>query len=416
MICPMLRRVAYLIALAVLFAACGGGGGDGDATPAPDDGNGMPPDGMADGEVEVLWDGSEQPVGQAVVQGSEPAAFDFAPDGRLFFNLRQRGEVRWIDLDTWDPEAPLTGGELFAQVDTFHPTECGLMGLAVDPDFETNHFVYIYVTQPDPSSEIVSQPRVIRFTDVDGKGTDPTVIVDDLPMTNPEICAHVGGNLHFGPDGYLYVSVGNMEFKGTADDLDKLLGKILRLNKEDGSAAPGNPFEDDPNADPRVFAYGFRNVFDYAFHPETGTIYAADNGPGNCDELNIVEAGQDYGMPESMPEPETPSCVGLGGVDPIHLFAKPGMAPETFGSNSAPAGTAFLSGDAYPDLGVGFLVCEFNTQSLHYLEFEGPEQDSVARDLVLVDDCVFNVAVDDEGIIYYSSGDIIWRLDPAELP
>ena len=141
-------------------------------------------------------------------------------------------------------------------------------------------------------------PRVIRYTDIDGVGTEPTIIVGNLPNTNPETCAHVGGNLHFGPDGYLYISIGNNERteEAVASDLSSPLGKILRLNKQDGSAAPGNPFENSPGADPRVYAYGLRNPWDFAFHPTTGQIYAPDNGPGNCDELNLITPGSDYGV------------------------------------------------------------------------------------------------------------------------
>ena len=355
-----------------------------------------------------------QPAGQLVVSGRAVVAFDFTPDGRLFFN-QQLGQIRWIDLNAWDPAARVGDGELFAEVETYHESECGLIGLAVDPEFATNHYIYVYGTQPDPTNEKSSKARLIRYTDVDGKGEDPTVLVGDLPLTNPVTCAHIGGNIHFGPDGYLYLSIGNMQFKDTADDLSSPLGKILRLDKADGSAAPGNPFADDPDADPRIFAYGLRNPFDFAFHPQTGVIYSPDNGPGNCDELNIIEAGMDYGHPGSTLDVDTESCLGLGGVDPIYLFALPGTSPEEFQSNVAPAGVTFLSEGVYPGLGTGLLVCEFLTRILRYLEFEGPNLDEVARDLVLIEDCRYNVATDDEGIIYYSFDRGIYRLPPEAL-
>ncbi len=351
---------------------------------------------------------------QPIVLGPEPVAFDFTPDGRLFFNLRQRGEIRWVDLSTVeDASATVGNGELFAELDVFLGSECGLLGIAVDPEFTTNHYIYVYLTEPVAGETESGKPRVIRFTDVAGEGTDRTVIVDDLPLTNPKTCAHVGGNIHFGPDGYMYLSIGNMERGDLQKDLSNPLGKILRMDKSDGSAAPDNPFADDRNADSRIFAHGLRNPFDFAFHPETNKIYSPDNGPGTCDELNLIEAGMDYGAPESIPIGDVTSCLGLGGVDPIYLFALPGKRPEQLSSNVAPAGVAFVSGDAYPEINEGgLLVCEFNTMFLRYLELEGEDNDEVARDVVLADDCRFNVGVDSGGIIYYSTGGGINRLVP----
>jgi glucose/arabinose dehydrogenase len=315
-----------------------------------------------------------------------------------------------------DLQVASTGGStVFATVDVFQGSECGLLGIAVDPEFETNHYIYVYATQPAAGNEGVAKPRVIRFTDVEGVGEDETIIVGDLPTTNPETCAHVGGNLHFGPEGYLYLSIGNNERKqeAVAADLSSPLGKILRLNKEDGSAAPGNPFENDPSADPRVFAYGLRNSFDFAFHPVTGQIYAPDNGPGNCDELNLINAGQDYGVPGSLPARDTESCLGLGGVDPIHTLARAGMPAEVFGANIAPAGVAYLTGDLYPTLAEGLLVCSFNLSTLQLLELAPPDFDSVLRTSDIAD-CQVNVEVW-EGTIYYSNASGIFVLPPETL-
>ena len=359
------------------------------------------------------------PIGQPVVLGSEQVSFEFAPDGRLFFNLRQLGEIRWFDMNQWEPgqavsTADLSRGELFATEDVRARNECGLLGITLDPDFATNHYVYVYLTQTT-SNEEVATLRVVRYTDVDGQGTDRTVIVELLD-TVAGVCVHVGGGLHFGPDGYLYLSIGNNEQKERAGGLDNPLGKFLRFDKRDGSPAPDNPFIDDPEADPRIFAHGIRNTFDFAFHEETGTIYAPDNGPGNCDELNVIESGKDYGIPGSLPRAETETCLGLGGVDPIYLFSLPDTVPEEFTSNVAPAGMTFLPRGTYEGLGNALLICEFLTGNMRYLEFGGPDNDEIVRDLVLIDDCRFNVALDSEGVIYYSGKDIIYRLPPELMP
>ncbi len=475
---------ALLLCLGTLILACGGGG-----TTAP----------SATGTPLASETPGEQGRGDLVVSGSEPVAFAFAPDGRIFYTERTTGEIMVVQLagSTVSPEqlalppvlaarqdlarradtqaesitavsvtamqwpdsclgaagvneacaevitpgyevvlrvpgsasaytyhtdettnirlagvtAVSTAGQVFATLDIHYGDECGLIGIAVDPDFASNHYVYVYAVRPVAGNADVGKPAIVRYTDVNGQGAGPTVLLD-LPETNPQTCAHVAGNLHFGPDGYLYVSVGNFEQPDVAAGLSAPLGKILRLNKADGSAAPDNPLAAQPGADARTFAYGFRNPFDFAFDPQTGKIYAPDNGPGNCDELNLIEPGQDYGVPGSLPPADVQSCLGLGGRDPIHLFAQPGQKPEEFGSNVAPAGVAFLTGDHYPQLGAGLLVCEFNPHALVLLQLGGPNQDQVTQETVVNNDCMFNVEIGNDGLIYYSNRQGIFRIPP----
>ena len=356
-----------------------------------------------------------QPIGDLLVRIPEPVGIDFTADGRMYYIARQLGEIRWID--TKEPPVERPGpGKLFATLDIFEGSECGLLGLALDPEFELNHYVYVYAIEPDLAApEGAGKPRIIRFTELNGVAGERVNLVDDLPFTNPKTCAHVGGTLRFGPDGFLYLSLGNNERKETSADLSSPLGKILRLNKADGSAAPGNPFENTPEADSRIYAYGFRNPFGYAFHPEVGAVYVADNGPGNCDELNVVEAGGFYGAPDSLPASDAETCLGLGGIDPIHLFSMSGKEPTEFPSNVAPAGLSFVSGSSYVELGTGLLVCEFLTQDLRYFRFAGPAQAEVADTYTLLNGCRFSVAVDSAGTFYYSSKDAIWRVTPEHL-
>ena len=161
----------------------------------------------------------------------------------------------------------------------------------------------------------------------------------------------MSGNLGFGPDGYLYFSIGEMEFKDPAQDLGSPPGKIHRIDKSDGSAAPDNPFFDEREADPRVFAYGLRNTFDFMFHPQSGKIYAPENGLGNYDELNIIEVGKNYGHPKSSFVGEDLPCSERAWVKPIYLFSKPGIRPEVFGPNVAPTRAHFVSADVYSLVG-----------------------------------------------------------------
>ena len=333
-----------------------------------------------------------------------PVTMAFAPDGRLFYNEFLDGNIMVLQDGS---------SSTFAHVDIFSRGECGLLGLAIDPEFAQNSYIYVYLIEPVAGRDDIGHPIILRFTDAGGIGTEPTILVDDLPNTNPIVCGHVSGNLNFGPDGYLYFTIGEMEFKDPAQDLSSPLGKMQRINKEDGTAARYNPFEENPEANPRVYAYGLRNTFDFTFQPESGRIYAPENGLGNCDELNIVEVGRNYGHPESSFVEEDPPCAERAGVKPIYLYSRPDMRPETFTSNVAPTGVYFVSGEVYPTLGDSLLSCEWNTGFMRRLVLAGANQDQVLDDSIVVEDCKLDITADPEGTIYYSNTREIRRLVPA---
>ncbi len=341
---------------------------------------------------------------ELVTNASFPVAMAFAPDGRLFYNEFLSGKIMVFNDGRTST---------FAELDILSLGECGLIGLAIDPDYLLNRYVYVYLIEPVLGRDDIGHPVIMRFTDVAGRGADPTVLVGDLPNTNPLVCGHVSGNLVFGPDGYLYFTVGEMEYKDPSQDLSSPLGKIHRIDKTDGSAAQGNPFESVEDADQRIFAYGLRNTFDFTFNPETGKIYAPENGLGNCDELNIIEMEQNYGHPASSFVEERPPCLEREGVTPIYLYSRPGMSPETFTSNVAPTGVHFVSGEVYPTLGSSLLSCEWNTGYMRRLLLDGQDSDQVIDDSVVVEDCRLDITADAEGIIYYSNTGEIRRLLPS---
>lgn len=163
-------------------------------------------------------------------------------------------------------------------------SEGGLLGLAVDPDFNTNHFIFIYET-------IVGSNQVVRLKLENDVLTQNQVIVSGIPAANN----HHGGALRFGPDGYLYLGTGDATSANLAQDKNSLAGKILRLDRN-GNPPPGNPFNS------LVWTYGHRNVqgFDWS---QQGKMIAAEHGPtgefGWCchDEINLIEAGKNYGWP-----------------------------------------------------------------------------------------------------------------------
>ena len=324
----------------------------------------------------------------------------------MFYNEQYTGNVRVIGSDGTVQEEP------FAHVDVLPKFDWGLNGLALDPDFEDNHYVYVSFMEPGSTEGArIARPLVMRFTDSNGRGVAPKIIVNDLPETDPEH-PHFSaiGSIGFSSDGYLYISLGDYDLFDVAQDLSVPQGKILRVDREDGSPAPGNPFINRPNADPRIFAYGFRKVFDFAFHPTAGQMYATDHGSTTCNELNLVEEGLNYGWPRSH-EFRFADCSGGQVTQPIHFFAPEGQEPVEHLAIVDPMGLAFLSKSAYPLLTeTSLLVCERKTQFMRRLVLGGADQ--VVEDDVVVKDCTLDIAVSPDGTIYYSNEKEIRRLAP----
>ena len=236
-------------------------------------------------------------IGPAVVLGVNtivigleiPWAVDLAPDGRLFVTERV-GRVRIVRIQgeaaTLHPEA---WAMLPARVST--NTERGLLGIALDPQFSSNGFVYLYYSYRGPGTATLN--RLVRMRDANGVGVEETVLIDAIPGSDQ----HDGGRLKFGPDGKLYLTVGDGEVDARAQDNGSPNGKVLRVNT-DGSAAAGNPFGGSP-----VWSIGHRNPQGIAWHPDSGALYETEHGPSGLfplccqDEVNLIERGKNYGWP-----------------------------------------------------------------------------------------------------------------------
>jgi glucose/arabinose dehydrogenase len=354
-------------------------------------------------------------------------AMAFAPDGRLFFAEQFTGAIRILQTDGTvqaDPFAQL-------QVANYLDLDWGLTGLALDPDFADNHFVYAFFTEPvtEGGANPTGRPKLVRFTEENGKAADETVISEDFPETDP---SHTGfnanGRIHFGPDGTLYASIGDYDVFATARDrlADAIepIGKLLRLNPDDGAPARGNPFANDPNADQRVFASGFRDPFPFTFHPENDAIYGTDNTTGTCEELNIMAAGENYGWPDVGEFPFS-DCNAGEQVDAIHLFSREGTEPTQYLSFVEVSGLAFAPGTRYPELGDSLFVCESQKSVispataptrgvLRRLVLGGADLNQVSANDVIVKDCKGDLTVSPDGTLYYANDGEIRRLIPGE--
>ena len=213
-----------------------------------------------------------------------PWSLAFAPDGRLLFTERP-GRVRVIE------NGRLREQPLAAIPDVLHRGEGGLMGLALDPAFAQNHTLYFCYTYRNSAGG--TSNRVVRYHEEAGRLVQPKTLVDNIPGA----FFHNGCRLRFGPDGKLYVTTGDATEGRIAQDLNSLGGKILRING-DGNIPSDNPFPNSP-----VFSYGHRNSQGIDWHPTAGLLFETEHGPsgfdapGGGDEVNIVEAGKNYGWP-----------------------------------------------------------------------------------------------------------------------
>ncbi|HEY0320710.1 MAG TPA: PQQ-dependent sugar dehydrogenase [Pyrinomonadaceae bacterium] len=209
----------------------------------------------------------------------------FAPDGRLFV-CQQGGQLRVIKNN-----ALLATPFLTVNVDS--AGERGLLGVAFDPNFSTNGFVYIYYT----TATSPQHNRVSRFTangDV-AIAVSETVIFELNNLSSAT--NHNGGAIHFGPDGKLYIAVGENANPANSQTLTNLLGKVLRINSN-GTIPSDNPFFNTASGDNRaIWALGLRNPFTFDFQPGTGRMFINDVGQNIWEEINDGIAGSNYGWP-----------------------------------------------------------------------------------------------------------------------
>jgi glucose/arabinose dehydrogenase len=289
------RRVvsaALAVTALLLTAGCSSdsGGSPGDGTSASSGGSGTatgsapsrqataqtPP---AKGTVKVLrtvTEGLKSPWGLAPL-----------PDGNLLVSSRDDGTITRI------AEATGKKTELGKVSGVSAAGEGGLLGIALSPDYASDHMIYAYFTT-------ASDNRIARMLyDAKKPAGEQLGAPDTIFKGIPKGYIHNGGRIAFGPDGMLYAGTGESGQRGLAQDKKSLGGKILRLTPE-GDPAPGNPFPDSP-----VYTYGHRNVQGLAWDPEQ-RLFASEFGQDTWDELNAIKPGDDYGWPNAEGKGDNP--------------------------------------------------------------------------------------------------------------
>ena len=215
---------------------------------------------------------------------SSPTVMAFAPDGRLFV-AQQNGVLRIIQ-----------NGSLlttpFMSISVHSSGERGLLGIAFDPNFTTNQYIYVYYTLSSGANN-----RISRFT-ANGNLVVPgseVVLLNLDPLSTAT--NHNGGSLQFGSDGKLYVGIGENATASNAQNLDTYHGKIIRINP-DGSVPAGNPFTSGSAQRQRIWVYGMRNPYTLAIQPGTGKLFVNDVGQNTWEEINECNTGGlNYGWP-----------------------------------------------------------------------------------------------------------------------
>jgi glucose/arabinose dehydrogenase len=353
---PPFRRYAIALLGALSFSACAERGS------VPDEGASLatveqPP---VDAPALVTTPSAVLALDTVASSLEVPWSLDFAPDGRVFVTERA-GQVRVIEKNVLRPD-PWAELPVFAREEQIAP-ESGLMGIALAPNFASSGQVFLLGTfwkrsqAPlsrtfdkvvrrvaglfSPRAAIPYESRVYRLTDRGGQGVDATVVIDDLPAN----FYHAGGALAFGPDGHLYVSVGEALASAFSNDPRTASGMILRY-RADGSVPEDNPIPGSP-----VYAIGLRNPQALAWYPARQQLITTEHGPSSLphergragqDELNLVTPGANYGWP---------AVAGRSGdarfVDPIVEWS-PSIAPGGIaiytGAYAPWRGNAFVGG------------------------------------------------------------------------
>jgi len=261
----------------------------------------------------------------------KPRAIAVSND-RIFVTEKD-GMIKVIQNNTLleSPLATLRGADVF---------DGGLLGIALHPNFSTNHYMYVFLTYEEDDN---LWNKILKITESENKLQNAETILDKIPgssFTN-------GGFMKFGPDEKLYVGTGTVsDASHLPQDLDSLSGKILRLN-DDGTIPIDNPFSNSP-----VYSLGHRNPQGMTWD-DNGNLFVAEFGPEKNDEINLIQAGKNYGWPEEQ-------CSGDKDFEDALLCYDPSIEP---------GGILFYSGDSL-NFESSFIMASMRAANLYQLDFE----------------------------------------------
>jgi aldose sugar dehydrogenase len=313
-----------------------------------------------------------------------PGALAFAPDGRLFFTELLAGRIRIADGGVLEEEP-------FAVLPATKALEHGALGLTLDPSFADSHWVYVFYSEADAENRPFRN-RVVRFTEREGRATETRVLLDDLPVNQTQFSngAHNGGRIAFGPDGKLYVALGQMNEPTRTQDPDELYGKVLRINP-DGSIPDDNPYPGRP-----AYALGLHNVWGMAFHPVSRQLYVADNGAPLQDLVQV--AGPGHGSADSRKG-------RVGRPSPLD-----GAVWSSRAQRLGVTGMAIYDGSVFPEYHGDLFFCSLQVGGLRRLRLSDPGYSPTSEPDLVSERCRLDVANAPDGTLYFSDLTTIYRL------
>ncbi|ACE85960.1 PQQ-dependent sugar dehydrogenase [Cellvibrio japonicus] len=343
---------------------------------------------------------------KTIAQGlKNPWGLAFLPDGRMLVTERP-GTMRIVSADG-KLGAPLNGVP-----DVVARGQGGLLDVVLAPDFATSNKIYFSYSEPaDKSKGEKGNSTAVSVATLKGNALENvTRVFSQKPKVDSS--AHFGSRLVWAPDGTLFITLGDRySEKDKAQTLDNHQGKVVRINA-DGTVPADNPFVKTPGALPEIWSYGHRNVQGAAIHPQTQKLWTGEHGPQGGDELNIDEAGKNYGWPViTYGENYGGGKIGEG----TH---KAGMEQPTYKwvPSIATVGFIFYTGDKFPQWQNNILLTSLREQTFVRLQLDG---DKVVKEERLlkkeVGERLRHVVQGPDGLVYLISDESngkIYQLSP----
>lgn len=326
-----------------------------------------------------------------IVQGLEhPWALAFLPDRKGMLVTERPGNLRVVGAD----------GKLSAPVNgvpkVWAKGQGGLLDVALSPDFKLDRTIYLsYAEGGGPGGKAGTAVGRGQLSEDLTNLKNFTVIFRQEPKLS--VGNHFGSRLVFDRDGYLFITLGENNDRPTAQDLDKLQGKVVRIYP-DGKVPNDNPFVGQAGVRPEIWAYGVRNPQGAALNPWTGTLWENEHGPRGGDEVNIIERGKNYGWPlathginySGLPIPEANGKTAEGTLRPHHVWEKsPGLS-----------GMAFYDADRFKAWQHNAFIGALVTQELIRLQFDGDKVVHEERLLGALNKRIRDVRQGPDGYLY----------------